>query len=65
VSASEEWTAEARAKGKNVEFVFLGAHELLTALTSPKKPSDVVFVTDLPKNGAGKILKRELRQLPS
>lgn len=28
-----------------------------------KKPRDVVFVDELPKNAAGKILKRELRQL--
>jgi len=34
-------------------------------LASFKKPREVILVTDLPKNAAGKILKRELRQLPS
>jgi fatty-acyl-CoA synthase len=34
-------------------------------LASFKKPREVIFVTELPKNAAGKILKRELRQLPS
>ena len=34
-------------------------------LASFKKPRDVVLVPDLPKNAAGKILKRDLRQLPS
>jgi acyl-CoA synthetase (AMP-forming)/AMP-acid ligase II len=29
-----------------------------------KKPRDVVFVDELPKNAAGKILKRELRMIP-
>jgi len=33
-------------------------------LASFKKPRDVILVTELPKNAAGKILKRELRQLP-
>ena len=33
-------------------------------LASFKKPREVVFVTELPKNAAGKILKRELRRLP-
>ena len=33
-------------------------------LASFKKPREVIFVTELPKNAAGKILKRELRQLP-
>jgi acyl-CoA synthetase (AMP-forming)/AMP-acid ligase II len=28
-----------------------------------KKPREVILVADLPKNAAGKILKRELRQL--
>jgi NACHT domain len=31
--ASEKWAAEARASGMDVEFIFVGAHELLTALT--------------------------------
>jgi fatty-acyl-CoA synthase len=34
-------------------------------LASFKKPREVIFVTELPKNAAGKILKRELRELPS
>ncbi len=34
-------------------------------LASFKKPREVIFVTELPKNAAGKILKRELRRLPS
>ena len=34
-------------------------------LASFKKPREVIFVTELPKNAAGKILKRELRQLSS
>jgi acyl-CoA synthetase (AMP-forming)/AMP-acid ligase II len=34
-------------------------------LASFKKPREVIFVTELPKNAAGKILKRELRGLPS
>jgi hypothetical protein len=34
-------------------------------LASFKKPREVIFVTDLPKNAAGKIPKRELCQLPS
>ncbi len=33
-------------------------------LASFKKPRDVILVTELPKNAAGKILKRELRRLP-
>jgi len=33
-------------------------------LASFKKPREVILVTELPKNAAGKILKRELRQLP-
>lgn len=31
-----EWEAVARAKGMDVEFVFVGAHELVTALTEPR-----------------------------
>jgi acyl-CoA synthetase (AMP-forming)/AMP-acid ligase II len=34
-------------------------------LASFKKPREVILVTELPKNAAGKILKRELRRLPS
>ncbi|HEX9041999.1 MAG TPA: AMP-binding protein [Trebonia sp.] len=34
-------------------------------LASFKKPREVILVAELPKNAAGKILKRELRQLPS
>ena len=34
-------------------------------LASFKRPREVIFVTELPKNAAGKILKRELRQLPT
>jgi acyl-CoA synthetase (AMP-forming)/AMP-acid ligase II len=34
-------------------------------LASFKKPREVIFVTELPKNATGKILKRELRRLPS
>jgi len=34
-------------------------------LASFKKPRELILVTELPKNAAGKILKRELRQLPS
>jgi fatty-acyl-CoA synthase len=34
-------------------------------IASFKKPREVILVTDLPKNAAGKILKRELRGLPS
>lgn len=34
-------------------------------LASFKKPSEVVFVPELPKNAAGKILKRELRRQPT
>jgi fatty-acyl-CoA synthase len=34
-------------------------------LASFKKPRAVILVTELPKNAAGKILKRELRRLPS
>ncbi len=33
-------------------------------LASFKKPREVILVTELPKNAAGKILKRELRQFP-
>jgi acyl-coenzyme A synthetase/AMP-(fatty) acid ligase len=33
-------------------------------LASFKKPREVILVTELPKNAAGKVLKRELRQLP-
>jgi acyl-CoA synthetase (AMP-forming)/AMP-acid ligase II len=33
-------------------------------LASFKKPREVILVTELPKNATGKILKRELRQLP-
>jgi fatty-acyl-CoA synthase len=33
-------------------------------LASFKKPREVILVPELPKNAAGKILKRELRQLP-
>ena len=33
-------------------------------LASFKKPREVVFVAGLPKNAAGKILKRKLRELP-
>lgn len=33
-------------------------------LASFKKPREVIFVSELPKNATGKILKRELRQLP-
>jgi len=33
-------------------------------LASFKKPREVILVAELPKNAAGKILKRELRQLP-
>jgi acyl-CoA synthetase (AMP-forming)/AMP-acid ligase II len=33
-------------------------------LASFKKPRAVILVTELPKNAAGKILKRELRRLP-
>lgn len=36
-----------------------------TRLASFKKPRDVILVTALPKNATGKILKRELRLLPS
>ncbi|GAA2849019.1 long-chain fatty acid--CoA ligase [Pseudonocardia halophobica] len=32
-----------------------------TRLASFKKPRDIVFVTELPKNATGKVLKRELR----
>jgi hypothetical protein len=32
----DEWQAMARAMGRTVEFVFVGAHELLTALTEPR-----------------------------
>jgi acyl-CoA synthetase (AMP-forming)/AMP-acid ligase II len=35
-----------------------------TRLASFKKPREVIFVTELPKNATGKILKRQLRQLP-
>src|SRR6266567_1778032 len=31
-----EWEAAAREKGMEVEFVFVGAHELVTALTEPR-----------------------------
>jgi fatty-acyl-CoA synthase len=34
-------------------------------LASFKKPREVILVTELPKNAAGKILKRELRRFPS
>jgi long-chain acyl-CoA synthetase len=34
-------------------------------LASFKKPREVILVTKLPKNAAGKILKRELRRFPS
>jgi fatty-acyl-CoA synthase len=34
-------------------------------LASFKKPREVILVSELPKNAAGKILKRELRQLPA
>jgi acyl-CoA synthetase (AMP-forming)/AMP-acid ligase II len=34
-------------------------------LASFKKPREVVFVAELPKNAAGKVLKRELRGRPS
>jgi len=34
-------------------------------LASFKKPREVIFLPELPKNAAGKILKRELRELPS
>ncbi|MGW7751291.1 class I adenylate-forming enzyme family protein [Streptomyces violaceusniger] len=44
----------------------LGADELVELckahLASFKKPRSVVFVDDLPKNAAGKIIKRQLRQ---
>ena len=33
-------------------------------LASFKKPREVILVTELPKNAAGKILKRELRRFP-
>ncbi len=36
VKKAEEWTTEAAAQGMEVEFVFVGAHELLTALTEPR-----------------------------
>jgi acyl-CoA synthetase (AMP-forming)/AMP-acid ligase II len=36
-----------------------------SGLASFKKPREVILVSELPKNAAGKILKRELRQFPS
>jgi hypothetical protein len=36
VKKAEEWIAEAGALGMDVEFVFVGAHELVTALTEPR-----------------------------
>jgi fatty-acyl-CoA synthase len=61
--AHDRWgeTPVAFIVGAEVEAAELIEHCRLH-LASYKKPTAIHFVTDLPRNAAGKVLKRELRQ---